>query len=80
MVKSKGRPRNKRYKSSIETHKNSSLNNNGQDSSQINSKGSKACSNCNATSHNIRRCTAPCKSCKKEGHTYVGCKGKNPEC
>ena len=84
IVKSKGRPRNNRFKSSVETHKGTNKNgnsstliqdNDGQGSSH-NSR-SKACSNCNATSHNIRRCTAPCKSCKKNGHTYVSCKGKN---
>jgi len=64
IVKTKGRPRNKRYKSSTEN------------SNKNTSKGSNACSNCNATSHNIRRCTAPCKSCKGEGHTYTKCKEK----
>ena len=70
---------------SVETHKignsvNSIQDDDGQGSSQNNNKinsRSKTCSNCNATSHNIRRCTAPCKSCKKNGHTYVNCKGKN---
>ncbi|PKK78074.1 hypothetical protein RhiirC2_770615 [Rhizophagus irregularis] len=56
---------------------NSIQENDGQGSSQNNNSGSKACSNCNATSHNIQRCIAPCKSCKKNGHTYVNCKGKN---
>lgn len=85
IVKSKGRPRNNRFRSSVETHKYSNKNGrsvnsiqetDGQGSSQHNNN-TKACSNCNATSHNIRRCTAPCKSCKKNGHTYVNCKGKN---
>src|SRR5438034_5013774 len=85
IVKSKGRPRNNRFKSSVETHKDSNKNGNSiqdndeQGSSQNNNSRSKTCSNCNATSHNIRRCTAPCKSCKKDGHTYVNCKGKNVE-
>jgi hypothetical protein len=87
IVKTKGRPRNKRYKSSVEMGKNSSKSggsntfiqdNDGQGGSQGSSQGNK-CSNCNATTHNIRRCTAPCKSCKKEGHTYVKCKGKDVE-
>ena len=83
IVKSKGRPRNNQFKSSVETHKSSNRNgnsiqdNSGKSSSQNNNSRLKACSNCNATSHNIRRCTAPCKSCKKDGHTYVNCKGKN---
>ena len=83
IVKSKGRPRNKRFKSSTEIHKSSNKNgnliqnDNGQGSSQNNNSRSKACSNCNETSHNIRRCTAPCRLCKKDGHTYVNCKGKN---
>ncbi|CAB4379092.1 unnamed protein product [Rhizophagus irregularis] len=62
IVKSKGRPRNNRFKSSVETHKYSNKNdrsvnsiqeNDGQGSSQNNNSGSKACSNCNATSYNI---------------------------
>ncbi|GES73162.1 hypothetical protein GLOIN_2v1470742 [Rhizophagus clarus] len=80
IVKSKGRPQNKRYKSSVEMGTKSGgsntfvRDNDGQGSSQGN-----RCSNCNATNHNIRRCTAPCKLCKKEGHTYVKCKGKDAE-
>ncbi|GBB98119.1 hypothetical protein RclHR1_03140018 [Rhizophagus clarus] len=80
IVKSKGRPQNKRYKSSVEMGTKSGgsntfvQDNDGQGSSQGN-----RCSNCNATNHNIRRCTAPCKLCKKEGHTYVKCKGKDAE-
>ncbi|CAB4411418.1 unnamed protein product [Rhizophagus irregularis] len=88
MVKSKGRPRNKRFKSSVETCKNSSKatgsnafiqDNNGHEGGSLQGKGSKTCSNCYAPNHNIRRCTAPCKLCKKEGHTYLRCKGKNVE-
>ena len=82
IVKSKGRPRNKRYKSSVETNKDSSKSGGSntfiQDDGQGSSQGNK-CSNCNETSHNIRRCTAPCKTCKKEGHTYVKCKGKGKD-
>jgi hypothetical protein len=69
IVKSKGRPRNKRFKSSVEMSK----------TSKNSSSSSNACSNCNSTNHNIRRCTAPCKLCNKEGHTYTRCKGKNIE-
>ncbi|CAB4424054.1 unnamed protein product [Rhizophagus irregularis] len=88
MVKSKGRPRNKRFKSSVETCKNSSKatgsnafiqDNNGHEGGSLQGKGSKTCSNCYAPNHNIRRYTAPCKLCKKEGHTYLRCKGKNVE-
>jgi hypothetical protein len=53
--------------------------NDEQGGSQNNSKGLKSCSNCGATDHNIRRCVALCKSCGKEGHTYVKCKGKHVE-
>ncbi|GBC42133.2 hypothetical protein RIR_jg9697.t1 [Rhizophagus irregularis DAOM 181602=DAOM 197198] len=80
MVKSKGRPRNKRFKSSVETCKNSSKgtgsnafiqDNNGHEGGSLQGKGSKTCSNCYAPNHNIRRCTASCKLCKKKGHTYL---------
>ena len=65
-------------------HKDSSNKTSGsnafiQDNDGQGSLQSNKCSNCNATSHNIRRCTAPCKWCKKEGHTYVKCKGKSVE-
>ena len=86
LVRSKGRPRNKRFKSSVKTHKNFNKNgsssifiqdNNEQGDSQNNNKESKACSNCGSTNHNIRRCIAPCKSCKRDGHTYIKCKRKD---
>ncbi|CAB4475580.1 unnamed protein product [Rhizophagus irregularis] len=88
MVKSKGRSRNKRFKSSVKTCKNSSKgtgsnafiqDNNGHEGGSLQGKESKTCSNCYAPNHNIRRCTASCKLCKKEGHTYLRCKGKNVE-
>ena len=80
IVKSKGRPRNNRFKSSVETQNYSNKNGNSinpiQDNDGQSSSNSRSCSNCNATNHNIRRCMAPCKLCKKIGHTYVNCKGK----
>ncbi|RIA90172.1 hypothetical protein C1645_738050 [Glomus cerebriforme] len=77
MVRSKGRSRNKRFKSSVELCKSSNKSvqdSNGQESSNFNTgqgKSLKTCSNCNASNHNIRRCTAPCKLCGKESHTYI---------
>ncbi|CAG8659969.1 11688_t:CDS:1, partial [Funneliformis caledonium] len=58
LVRSKGRSRNKRFKSSIEMYKDSNKNdssiqdNDKQSSSQNNnSKGSKVCSNYSASNH-----------------------------
>ncbi|GET66723.1 hypothetical protein GLOIN_2v1885686 [Rhizophagus irregularis DAOM 181602=DAOM 197198] len=39
--------------------------NNVYGSSSLQGKGSKTCSNCNASNHNIRRCIASCKLCNK---------------
>jgi hypothetical protein len=86
IVKSKGRSQNNRFKGSVETRNYSKKNGNSvnsiqdndeQSNLQNNNSRSKAYSNCSATSHNIRRCIVPCKSCKKNGHTYINCKGKN---
>ncbi|CAG8548582.1 17783_t:CDS:2, partial [Racocetra fulgida] len=78
MIKPKGRPRNKRFKSSVEISKNprSGSSSNFQNNHSNNSRGLNMYSNCNLTSHNIRRCNAPCKLCKQQGYTYMRCKGK----
>ena len=84
IVKTKGRPRNGRYKSFTEVYKDSSSKGGGinafiQDNNEQGTSQGNKCSNYYATNHNIRRCIAPCKLCKKECHTYVKCKGKNVE-
>ena len=52
-----------------------------QDHNEQGSSQGNRCSNHNATNYNIRRCTAIAsrKLYKKEGHTYVKCKGKDIE-
>ncbi|RIB09947.1 hypothetical protein C2G38_2146300 [Gigaspora rosea] len=70
VIKCRGRPSFKRQKSSVEIHKDK------QDGNHSN-KESRACSNCEQTNHNVHQCSAPCKLCKQNGHTYLRYKGKN---
>ena len=69
----KGRPA-KRLKSCVEN--NSKKFKGKHINANVRSGDAYTCRNCFMDGHNARSCTAPCKICKENGHTYLHCRNK----